>query len=123
MILTGKAKEDFIKWCKTQNSLKIGLQMPNTIGGVVLDLSSNIELMPENFKNTLIIEWFDSVGIYIELKRFCHGLKFRFWNYVISNPNGAHLNNFLEVEIENDSRQEVTLQAIKKANEIYNEKK
>lgn len=111
MILTGKTEEDFFNWLDNQ-------------GANGIDISNwefeKFHLLSNVSQNSLIIEWFDSVGIYIELKRFCHGLKFRFWNYVISNSNGAHLNNFLEVEIENDSRQEAMEQAIKKANEIYN---
>ena len=74
------------------------------------------------FKNALIIEWLDSVGIYIELNRFTLSLKFEFWHYTISDKKGVHLNSHLENKINTDSRQEAIKQAIIKANEIYNER-
>lgn len=102
MKLTGKAKEDFILWCEN-NSI------------------SYVEVLSiESYLNTLIIEWFDSVGIYIELNRFTLSLKFEFWHYTISDKKGVHLNNHLHNKVNIDSRQEATEQAIIKANEIYN---
>lgn len=115
MILTGKAKEDSLEWCKTQNSLKLGLQVPNTIGGVILDLGSNIGLMPKSFQNALIIEWFDSVGIYIDIG--IHNVSRNTFNYSI------HLkqkNIYSDLYTSIKTRIKATEQAIKKANEIYN---
>lgn len=64
MILTDKAKEDFINWCKNQTDLSIGLQIPNTMGGVVVYLNSNVEILPIRIQNHLIVEWFESLGKY-----------------------------------------------------------
>ena len=98
MILTGKAKEDFIK-------TKIGNEI------------SLFESMLPIYRNALIIEWFDSVGIYISI------------NYVdfydeLRNNTGFETyvtNKGLSVKFRSvSSRQEATIQAIKKANEIYN---
>jgi len=65
MLLTDKAKEDFIKWSKKQIDLQIGVQIPNTMGGTIFHLNSNIEILPKRILNFLIIEWFDSVDIAI----------------------------------------------------------
>lgn len=64
MILTDKAKEDFINWCKNQTDLSIGLQIPNTMGGVVFYLNSNVEILPIRIQNHLIVEWLESLGKY-----------------------------------------------------------
>ena len=97
MILTGKAKEDF--------SYNYNM--------------SNFNGYSETLQNALIIEWFDSVGIYISI------------NYVdfydeLRNDKGFEAcvtNKGLSVMFRSvSSRQEATLQAIKKANEIYNSK-
>ncbi|WP_312208309.1 hypothetical protein [Empedobacter sp.] len=110
MELTGKAREDFKKWyCK--ELIKISSHL------ILIFISkSNIE------KNAHIIEFFDSVGIYIQTKRFCQGLEFKEWYYVISDTRGLHFNDCLKCRIKEDSRQEATEQAIIKANEIYNAK-
>lgn len=98
MILTGKAKEDFLN--------QFWGQFPKD----------------ELLQNAYIIEWFDSVGIYIQPKRFTHCLEFQDWYFIITDKKGIHLNNFLENRIKIDSRQQATEQAIIKANEIYNER-
>ena len=88
-ILTGKAKEEFIK-AKIGNEINL------------------FESMLPIYKNALLIEWFDSVGIYItsdylELNRV-------FYSEILNE-------NF---EIVKPNRQEALTEAIKKANEIYN---
>lgn len=79
--------------------------------------------LPESCKNTLIIDFFDSVGIYITSRRNCYGAKYNHWYYIVTDTKGVHLNDFLEVKIKNDCRKEATTEAIKKANEIYNKNK
>ena len=107
MILNGKAKKDFILWLNNQ---------PVAPYEVMLDD------IPKCYLNALIIEWFDSVGIYISVKRLCTSLKFRCWYFIITNEDGNYLNNHGadESRINNDSRIEITIKAIKNANEIYN---
>lgn len=109
MILTGKAKEDFYNFCKNK-----GLENFH-------NKSYALEVC-KTFWKALIIEWLDSVGIYIQPKRFTHCLEFQDWYFMITDKKGIHLNNFLENRIKIDSRQQATEQAIIKANEIYNER-
>ena len=103
MVLTGKSKITFLKWLK--------IRVNSTLHEI-----DNIEfwfnLQDESFKITLIIEWFDSVGIYVNAELdYLHIV----WFPTINNDW-----NFEEVEFKN--RQEALTEAIKKANEIYNEK-
>ena len=51
MILTGKAKEDFEKWLDSDEDNLCGLDLFQ---------------LNETCINALIIDWFDSVGIYID---------------------------------------------------------
>ena len=108
MILTGKAKEEFFNWLDNQ-------------GANGIDISNwefeKFHLLSNVSKNSLIIEWFDSVGIYISI------------NYVdfydeLRNNTGFEIyvtNKGLSVKFRIVSiRQEAIKQAIKKANEIYN---
>ena len=101
MILTGKNKRTFLKWLK--------IRVNSTLHEI-----DNIEfwfnLQDESFKITLIIEWFDSVGIYVNAELdYLHIV----WFPTINNDW-----NFEEREFE--TRQEAIKEAIKKANEIYN---
>jgi len=108
MILTGKAKEDFIEYYNN-HSIKYLLSW------------TYFDDLPLVVKNALIIEWLDSVGIgvdsYTRLKRtnkLC-------WNadiiaeYDISNGRAT-----INLSLNCKNRQEATEKAIKKANEIYN---
>jgi len=106
MILTDKAKNDFIIWSKNQTDLLIGVQIPNTIGGTVLHLNSNIEILPKRILNHLIVEWLESLGKYCETHA-----DFKFTLYSVL----AHeLNSLL-------SYQEKLEYAIKIANNAYNQ--
>lgn len=100
-ILTGKCKRRFLKWLK--------IRVNSTLHEI-----DNIEfwfnLQDDSFKNALLIEWFDSVGIYITSNYF--ELNNGFYSEILDS-------NF---EIIKPTRQEALTEAIKKANEIYNEK-
>ena len=105
MILTGKAKEDFYKYINIEDYKLFDYVRKKYANEIVL--------------NALIIEWFDSVGIYISINYVDFYDEFRnntgFETYVT--------NKGLSVKFRSvSSRQEATLQAIKKANEIYNSK-
>ena len=100
MILTGKAKEDFEKWL---NKEMYYLGRHN-----FEDRDNNIEDLSDNFQNVLIIEWFDSVGIYITSDYF--ELNNGFYSEILDS-------NFAIVK---PTRQEALTEAIKKANEYYN---
>lgn len=93
MILTGKAKEDFLKSTKQGNLVNV---------------------MADIYLHALIIEWFDSVGINLCITPiYIHGgLTFK------SSVDGMEL---LKEDLEfKKTRQEATKQAIIKSNEIYN---
>lgn len=94
MILTGKCLEAFIEW-------KLNNKKLSTIEVLDFKHLSNVS------KYALIIEFFDSVGIYIEL--------FKLENFIWA------INDLYE-ESGYNNRQEATTEAIKKANEIYNSK-
>ena len=109
MILTGKAKEDFENYVLNKNlghdsEVLISVYNQET-------LFINYNNVKETLLNALIIEWFDSVGIYIS----SYGFEFtkEFYSEITSD-------NFSVIK---PTRQEALTEAIKKANEIYNEKK
>lgn len=101
MILTGKAKEEFFNWLDNQG-----------VNGI--DISNwefeKFQLLSNVSQNALIIEWFDSVGIYITSDYF--ELNKCFYSEVFNS----------DFEIIKPTRQEALTKAIKKANEIYNSK-
>ena len=113
MILTGETKEDFERWLHSNDVLiKEGIYDATYLTDV-------FEELPLNLRYALIIEWFDSVGIYISI------------NYVdfydeLRNDTGFETyvtNKGLSVKFRSvSSRQEALTEAIKKANEIYNSK-
>ena len=96
MILNGKAKKDFILWLNNQS---------------VAPYEVMLDDIPKCYLNSLIIEWLDSVGIYISI------------NYVdfydeLRNNTGFETyvtNKGLSIKFRSvSSRQEATIQAIKK---------
>ena len=109
MLLTNKAKEDFERWLYSNDVLiKDGIYDDTYLTDV-------FEELPLNLQYASIIEWFDSVGIYV-------------------NSSGLTLSKAFisDVSVDNNceynydgfrTRKEALIEAIKKANEIYNEKK
>ena len=107
-ILTGKAKEDFENYVLNKNlghdsEVLISVYNQET-------LFINYNNIKEILLNALIIEWFDSVGIIITSDYF--ELNKGFYSEILES-------NF---EIIKPTRQEALAEAIKKANEIYNNK-
>ena len=101
MILTGKAKEDFKEW-------KVNNKNLSTIE--VLDF----EHLSKTSQNALIIDFFDSVGIYcVSNYNFINTN----WSYSVKNAD-----TILSRGCNYKTRKEATEQAIIKANEIYNSK-
>ena len=102
MILNGKAKEEFFNWLDNQG-----------VNGI--DISNwefeKFHSLSNVSKNSLIIEWFDSIGIYITSDYFVE-LNKGFYSEILNE-------NFAIVK---PIRQEALTEAIKKANEIYNSK-
>ena len=101
MILTGIAEEEFFDWLDNQG-----------VNGI--DISNwefeKFQLLSNVSQIALIIEWFDSVGIYITSDYF--ELNKGFYSEILDS-------NFAIVK---PTRQEALTEAIKKANEIYNSK-
>ena len=98
-ILTNKALEHFLNW-------KVNNKNLSTIE--VLDFKH----LSITSQNALIIEFFDSVGIYVNVLK-----------YGLSEPNKWVIIKSLcenNLDFIYSSRQEATIQAIKKANDIYN---
>ena len=96
MILTGKAKEDFIK-------TKIGNEI------------SLFESMLPIYSNALIVEWFDSVGICID--RDCVNMEM----VVTDFKDIKEKQTIIDCGVE-EPFPDWWKKAIKKANEIYNNK-
>ena len=108
MILTGKAKEDFENYVLNKelgNDSEVLISVYNQE-----TLFINYNNVKETLLNALIIEWFDSVGIIITSDYF--ELNKGFYSEILES-------NF---EIIKPTRQEALAEAIKKANEIYNNK-
>ena len=104
MILTGETKLDFERWLHSNDVLiKDGIYDDTYLTDV-------FDKLPLNLQYASIIEWFDSVGIYITSDYF--ELNNGFYSEILDS-------NF---EIIKPTRQEALTEAIKKANEIYNEK-
>lgn len=123
MILTDKCLKDFLEYLKNYCC-----EYEESNRGVFLWFGNETDLLHKDcklFLNALIIEFFDSVGIIINVKRYVMPLGEVEWYFIITGDNGAHLNNHVSEESRSvfDCRKNITEQAIKKANEIYNETK
>ena len=97
MILTGKCREDFLRY----------------YGDEISDLEEieyDFLLESSIIRNVYYVDFFDSVGIYITSDYF--ELNKGFYSEILNE-------NF---EIVKPTRQEALTEAIKKANEIYNSK-
>lgn len=102
MILTGKAKEDFENWIYKGFGLSI----------------EEFNNRHSSDSNHIIIEWLDSLGIYIEISVYTNQLnKIAKFSYTIY---GIYPHGNFEIF---SSRQEAITEAIKQANKIYNDQK
>lgn len=117
MILTGRCKEDFEKYLFSFTDT-LGYCSCYIEGAIEQDLSEIFDILPKSMRNALIIEWFDSFGINIEIaigrSEDLIGFDVCIWE--------DRFKTFQMNAIIYDSRQEATKQAIIRANEIYNNK-
>lgn len=112
MILRDKVKQDFENWIinnpdnhDSKRLVKIYNQKELFVSYVGIG---------KTFFNALIIEWLDSIGIYIEVGGAIYrGVEF-WYNIQQQNTINGHNGEYF------NSRQEATEKAIDKANEIYN---
>lgn len=95
MQLNGICKEKFLEWLDEE--------------------STWFQTFSDTHQNALIIEFFDSVGVYIYFNTGTYISKPNFRYEIITHDN-------VFIGFKENSRQEATIQAIKKANEIYNER-
>ena len=96
--LTDKCKEDFKDWCFNTD-------------GYEFDFNGYRSLL----LNALIIEFFDSAGIYVQID--VENLDSTFSSYVFNK------NNLFSSDENSNTRQEATNKAIITANKLYNETK
>jgi len=100
MILTGKTKEDFEKWYIKKDVSE----------DEFYNILEEWSYLSTSCKNAFYIDFFDSVGIYTTSDYF--ELNKGFYSEILDS-------NFAIVK---PTRQEALTEAIKKANEIYNNK-
>jgi len=105
MILTGKALKDFENWLR-ETHYKYYL--------------SAYGVNPDTCNYALIIEWLDSIGVYIEVGVWHREKNIMYFGWDISDFEGYLRISHDRLKVNN--RQEATRQAIIKAREIYNSK-
>ena len=113
MILIGKAKEDFENYVLNKNlghDSEVLISVYNQES-----LFINYNNVKETLLNALIIEWFDSVGICID--RDCINMEMVITDFKSINKEQFIIDCGLEEPFPNWWKK-----AIKKANEIYNNK-
>ena len=105
MELTGKCEEVFNKWFEDKYD--------NNKTSNVIMLQTEFDSMPFEFKYSVYIDFFDSVGfnIVIEQLDYQSWYNYRITNLVLLQFKGTKLS----------CRPKTRLLAIKKANELYNE--
>lgn len=113
-MLNGKAKEEFLKyyWETQIKPLKFSVCSQS-------DLGAFFETIIPQLQQALIIEWFDSVQIFISINyvNFINELtSAKGFESMVTNKHIT--TRFREV----NTRTEATTKAIEKANEIYNKK-
>lgn len=111
MILNGKAKEDFEKWY-FENHCSSNIKFEDLLPHHIYDVFGWLYKQSLTIQNAFVIDWFDSIDIYVNVLR-----------YSLSEPNkwvvikSLYENN---LDFIYSSRQQATIQAIKKANDLYN---
>jgi hypothetical protein len=104
VLLTGKCGEEFEKWFRQKRATS----------------TFRFWMLVETEKNiitTVIIEWFDSIGITVDIMPRMNEDK------VVFEPNTFCLKHEITTEdfVQFDNRFDAKIKAIEKANEIYNE--
>jgi hypothetical protein len=117
MILNGKAKNDFLEWVQNKSQyISFSSQFiiyENSARGEFLWYGNEVNLLEDTrLFNALIIEWLDSVGVYIFINN-----DFQFGYSIYEDGNTYPT----KTKIDFSTRQEATTEAIKKANELINQ--
>ena len=108
--LNGKCKEKFLEWYWNEwfDDKERNYYEEKEIAVKALYTTDTV------FLNALIIEFFDSIEIIIQIHNVCDD----WWFRVKSKTKTIKSEKYNEYK----NRQQATIQAIKKANEIYNER-
>jgi hypothetical protein len=112
-MLQGKSREEFEKWLKNQPFVYF-----NKYTKSIIIHNRDWFQLNERFLNALIIEWFDSVGIYINIKSYQYLYD---WSYEIKQLNRKTIVMEDNPKIAVKSRTEATTKAIEKAVENFNQ--
>lgn len=109
MELTGKCKEQFTEWLYNNHGGFINEKCGLTI--------QNFKFFPQPMKYGVYVDFFDGVGIHITdgSGRFKLPDSYFYWVIEVINIRGSYENINL-----NDARPKNRIDAIKKANEIFN---
>jgi hypothetical protein len=108
MKLTGKCKEDFENFV-ILNTFKERSKK----GYIIADFKDDFNELPESMKYGVYVDFFDSVGLFIEIANDNQDIK-TFW--VDINLDSA------DDDVELDTRPEARILAIETANKTYNER-
>jgi len=123
MKLSGKAKEDFETWvCDRDNTATNEYDFKLDEFGWLMFYSSYWHKLPESMQYGVLVDWFDSVGIILDVQPVldynnnCY-TKVRHWMVTVFQL-GIIDEDFNSNKYE--TRPQARLKAIEKANEIYN---
>ena len=111
MILNGKAKEDFEKWY-FENHCSSNIKFEDLLPHHIYDVFGWLYKQSLTIQNALIIEFFDSIEIIIQIHNVCDD----WWFRVKSKTKTIKSEKYNEYK----NRQQATIQAIEKANDLYN---
>jgi len=107
-MLTDKAKNDFFQWRK-ENGYEVTFSQSSSQGS-----AESFDKLYQIYESALIIEWFDSIGVYIHIEAYVSfNERILFKNYILNHANIDEQNSYIDRNSSIES-------AIKKANEIYN---
>jgi hypothetical protein len=105
--LNGKAKQDFIKWYD-KNYISVERFLKD------YDPEQLFKSLHEPFKPTLIVEWLDSIGMFIDCGYYAKGK--------MCSGIESEKFSFISTGTKHETRREAIISAIQKANELYNAK-
>ena len=118
MKLEGRAKEDFEKWLISNEINQEILSIENMNYYGAFDLFDLFEKLPFSCQYGVLVDWFDSVGINVQItQEFDNSSKYqRGFNVEVDFEELFNNNDCFE------TRPEARTQAILKGMEIYNER-
>ena len=111
--MKGKCKKDFEKWLKKKYK-EIDIGYPHDLSGCQ-SLNDAFKYLPHSMQWGVIVDFFDSVGIYIEVQYYS---KSAFMAHFYINKEEGEYDRSLMFK----TRYEARAAAIEKATEIYNER-